>query len=48
MDALVFALTLEEFKSRVRAVAKLPTFAGPGLAAGFVRKTAESFGRTSA
>jgi RimJ/RimL family protein N-acetyltransferase len=47
LDQLIFALTLEEFKTRVRAVATLPRFEGPGLPADFVRKTARSFGRAA-
>lgn len=45
LDQLVFALTLEEFKNRVRAVPTLPVFEGPGLSRYFVRETARSFGR---
>jgi RimJ/RimL family protein N-acetyltransferase len=45
LDQMVFALTLDEFKARVRAVSTLPRFDGPGLTADFVRKTARSFGR---
>lgn len=45
LDQLIFALTIDEFKSRVRAVARLPKFEGPGLTRDFVRETARSFGR---
>lgn len=45
LDQLIFALTLDEFKSRVRAAARLPVFEGPGLAKDFVSDTARSFGR---
>ncbi|OBQ74880.1 GNAT family N-acetyltransferase [Mesorhizobium erdmanii] len=45
LDQLIFALTIDEFKSRVRVAAKLPIFEGPGLAKEFVRETARSFGR---
>lgn len=45
LDQLVFALTLDEFKKRVRVVPTLPVFEGPGLSRQFVRDTAKSFGR---
>ncbi|PBC04039.1 GNAT family N-acetyltransferase [Mesorhizobium sp. WSM3860] len=45
LDQLVFALTLDEFKKRVRVVPTLPVFQGPGLSRHFVRETAKSFGR---
>jgi RimJ/RimL family protein N-acetyltransferase len=45
LDQLIFALTLAEFKQRVKAVSKLPVFEGPGLPRNFVRDTARSFGR---
>ena len=45
LDQLIFALTLDEFKNRVRAVAKLPVFEGPDLKRNFVREIARSYGR---
>ncbi|MEW6634756.1 MAG: GNAT family protein [Pseudomonadota bacterium] len=45
LDQLIFALTLAEFKQRVKAVSKLPVFEGPGLPRNFVQDTAKSFGR---
>lgn len=45
LDQFIFALTLDDFKNRVRAVSKLPVFDGPGLSRDFVRETAKSFGR---
>lgn len=45
LDQLIFALTLDEFKKRVRAIPTLPVFEGPGLSRNFVRDAARSFGR---
>ncbi|TPN13639.1 GNAT family N-acetyltransferase [Mesorhizobium sp. B2-3-3] len=46
LDQLIFALSLDEFKKRVRAVPTLPVFEGPGLSRHFVRDTARSLGRS--
>ncbi|MER9844156.1 acetyltransferase [Mesorhizobium australicum] len=45
LDQLIFAVTLAEFKQRLKAVSKLPVFQGPGLPRNFVRDTAASVGR---
>lgn len=45
LDQLVFALTDEEFKSRLVAYETLPRFEGPGVSATFVAEKVRAFAR---